>query len=79
MDDSEIPVVLVWEEGKCSNNNYHGDERHPSRSFNIPSYTPISQPPRPITPLLNPTEFAVANPLKFLFLISNLSARLNRF
>lgn len=54
LDDSEIQVVPDWNEGASSNNISHGVNRRIFRSSTTSSLQPISQPPSPITPLMNP-------------------------
>lgn len=63
-DILDIPVVPQWEAGESSNNHNLSEESHPSQIPNISSYSPISQPPRPATPMPNLEEFVAADSLQ---------------
>ncbi|CAL9239264.1 unnamed protein product [Arabidopsis halleri] len=59
-EESEELVVPIWEEGQSSNNN-HAEESHHSQSSDISSYSPISQPPKPVSPMLFDEECVEAH------------------
>lgn len=57
IEDYEVQVVHIMEEGSRSNNFNHQDERRMYHSSNISSFHLLSQPPSPRTPSLHRSEF----------------------